>query len=457
MLEITQALCLLLVSGLYSFTLESSDFHLIDLLKNYEDAKRYCREMYTDLATIHNFTDMTNLINYVSDTSVRAWIGLEIGKPMWHWSLPDQQLNYINWRKGDPQENDLEKCAAMDENGKWFESDCKSKRSFVCHGNEGTSSHVLVTNAKSWRDAQDHCRGLSTDLVSINSTTENEVVSNMSPNVWIGLFKDPWKWSDGSNSSFRYWRPFQPNYINGQDCVTAILKNSGQWNDLKCSGKRNFICRGASKSPTTIQTSTQGATIVTNMTTLSDVTSERVIVTSHFTVALNNTNSSSVSTTASLVFSSSTEHLSLTSTPVTTQGISALYTTQSLTLHSNTPGTLILIQQNMTWVEATAYCREHYIDLVSISTPDIQQMVAEKVKKATTPHVWIGLRYTCGSKVWFWTRSASGCYQNWAPEQGTEEKSSCGFAGAIEATGRQQWVGLPRTEKINFICYACIG
>lgn len=126
------------------------------------------------------------------------------------------------------------------------------------------------------------------------------------------------------------------------------------------------------------------------MTTLSDVTSERVIVTSHFTVALNNTNSSSVSTTASLVFSSSTEHLSLTSTPVTTQGISALYTTQSLTLHSNTPGmstlkqyfviwfcskwsiitmllclhigTLILIQQNMTWVEATAYCREHYID-----------------------------------------------------------------------------------------------
>lgn len=67
---------------------------------------------------------------------------------------------------------------------------------------------------------------------------------SVSQNVWIGLFKDPWKWSDGSRSSFRYWKPSQPNYLKDQDCVAAIFKDKGQWNDLNCGGRRNFVCRG---------------------------------------------------------------------------------------------------------------------------------------------------------------------------------------------------------------------
>ncbi len=111
----------------------------------------------------------------------------------------------------------------------------------------------------------------------------------------------------------------------------------------------------------------------------------------------------------------------------------------------------------MTWIEAMSYCREHHADLVQITTKDIQEKVAEKTKIATSAHVWLGLRYTCKFDFWFWTSSATGCYQNWAPGQGSEGKYDCGVTGAIEATGRQQWVGLPETEKLNFICYACGG
>lgn len=67
---------------------------------------------------------------------------------------------------------------------------------------------------------------------------------SVSQSVWIGLFKDPWKWSDGSISSFRYWKPSQPNYVKGQDCAAAIFKDQGKWNDLRCNSKRNFVCRG---------------------------------------------------------------------------------------------------------------------------------------------------------------------------------------------------------------------
>ncbi|XP_060937800.1 lithostathine-1-alpha-like [Limanda limanda] len=179
----------------------------------------------------------------------------------------------------------------------------------------------------SWRNAQTHCRSLSLDLVNILSEKQNEEAHNVSTSqiVWIGLFKDPWGWSDGSNASFRYWNK----------------------------------------------------------------------------------------------------------------------------------GNLILIQQNMTWIDAMTYCREHHNDLVHVTTKEIQEEVAEKAKNATSPHVWLGLRYTCKLNFWFWTRSTSACYQNWAPGQGPERTYNCGVTGATEATGRQQWVGLPETERLNFICSAC--
>lgn len=117
---------------------------------------------------------------------------------------------------------------------------------FGLAGNSETIGHIFVAETKSWRGAQSHCRDLSSDLVSIQSAEKNEAVHNVSvsQSVWIGLFKDPWKWSDGSISSFRYWKPSQPNYLEGQDCAAAIFKDQGKWNDLRCNSKRNFVCRG---------------------------------------------------------------------------------------------------------------------------------------------------------------------------------------------------------------------
>ncbi|XP_044214060.1 macrophage mannose receptor 1 [Thunnus albacares] len=510
MMKRTPTLYLLFISGFCYLTVGSSDFHLITLLKNYQEAKSHCREMYTDLATVHNATDMNNLITLVSNTTPRAWIGLENDNVwMWHWSWPDQKVDFFKWRAGEPKEKNEDACAAMDERGEWFESSCGTKRRFLCHGNSDTGGHMFVSDTKSWRDAQNHCRGLSSDLVSIHSEEENEAVRNVSvsQDVWIGLFRDPWKWSDGSNSSFRYWKPIQPNYLEGQDCVAAIFKDNGRWNDLRCTGKRNFVCHGAKKSiaTTTDQTSTHETLVThklpTNL-TMPPNSSSQGVITFHFTVVAvsHQSNSSNFTTkeasTASnlptttttttatadplsyvnstVLNNATTEMSSMTAThlpPTTTVQVSALTTlttssqntTQSSTLlptennQDLTSGNLILIQENMTWTEAMSYCREHHFDLVYITSRDIQKKVAEKARNATSAHVWLGLRYTCNFDFWFWTSSATGCYQNWAPGQGSGVKYDCGVTGAIEATGRQQWVGLPETEKLNFICHACAG
>ncbi|XP_027141947.1 C-type mannose receptor 2 [Larimichthys crocea] len=497
----TQTLHLLFISGFCCFALGSLDFHLIKMEKTYQEAKTYCRTMYTDLATVHNSTDMDNLISLVSNTRRKAWIGLEIGAVwMWHWTWPDQKLDFSNWKEGNPKNNDRDACAAMDIDGKWFESDCKTPKKFVCGNN--ASVPTFVNKPKSWRDAQKHCRNVSSDLVSIHSVEENEAVRNSgSKEVWIGLFKDRWKWSDGSNSSFRYWKSRQPNYLKDQDCVAAIFEDEGRWNDLKCRIKRNFVCRGAKASISTSFTSTSTQdTHTTKSTTLPNNLSPVITLTIHLTVAAS-TNHSNITTTEATTASqlttlNTTDHVSSTSStdelnnttaemsavtgtqlpPTTTvqgtaDGVSALTTLMGTSTQTTAqpttlkptdspgllPANLILIQENMTWTEAMSYCREHHIDLVYINTKDIQDMVAEKAKNAKSPYVWLGLRYTCKFNFWFWSSSTIGCYQNWAPGEGAEGKYNCGVTGAIKTTGRQQWVGLPETEKLNFICYGCAG
>ncbi|XP_047455687.1 uncharacterized protein LOC125016945 [Mugil cephalus] len=503
----TSPLSLVLISVLCSFTLGSSDFHLINLSKSYEEAKTYCREMFADLATINNRADMSNLITLVSSATARAWIGLEIGDVwLWHWSLSDQNLDFFNWKSGEPQVTNEEACAAMDQHGEWFESDCSTRRNFVCHGSSDATGYLFVAETKSWRDAQSHCRGLLSDLVSIQSAQENMALRNVaaSQTVWIGLFKDPWKWSDGSNSSFRFWKPSQPNYAQGQDCTAAIFRDGGKWNDLNCNSKRNFVCSGAIKPipATTTQQTTQETITTDQMSTnpTSPTTSGSppgVVVTFHFTVATtteqsNTTNVSSTaapttgvqttpnttgseSLTSSAELNNTTTEMStvtaarpplMTNVNTTTESVSASVTgtlaqstTQSSTLMSTSQSlhaeTLILIQENKTWIEAMSYCREHHIDLVHITGKDIQDEVAHKAKNATSPHVWMGLHYTCSFKYWFWTKFTSSCYQNWLDGHGPEREYDCGVSGAVEATGRQQWVGLPETEKLNFICSAC--
>ncbi|XP_025767407.1 macrophage mannose receptor 1-like [Oreochromis niloticus] len=262
MMKRISAIYLTFLSVFCSFTLGSSDFHLITLTENYTQAKNYCRVMYTDLATIYNLADMNNLVTFASNITERAWIGLEMGAVwMWHWSLPGQVTDFLKWKSGEVITHNQEECAAMDQFGGWFVSACGVLRKFVCQGNH-TGYFIFVNESKSWWDAQSHCRNLSPDLVSIHSEAENMAVLNVSASqsVWIGLFKDPWIWSDGSNSSFRFWGASQPSYLHNQDCVAAVFQDNGKWNEQNCSNQLNFVCHGAAATKQSSTTTTTEGT-----------------------------------------------------------------------------------------------------------------------------------------------------------------------------------------------------
>lgn len=106
--------------------------------------------------------------------------------------------------------------------------------------------YKVVLQDKTWRQAQEYCRVNHTDLASVMSQTENQAIQQMITNnvpslslVWIGLFRDGWKWSDKSNSSFRSWTSSQPN----DDGICTLYSPSvKKWYDRDCSNKHPFCC-----------------------------------------------------------------------------------------------------------------------------------------------------------------------------------------------------------------------
>lgn len=106
---------------------------------------------------------------------------------------------------------------------------------------------VYINNSMKWFDALSFCREHHTDLASVRNMEENQKIMELTPagkKPWIGLFRDTWKWTDGSNSSFRNWKVGRPNNYQNQNenCAVADFDSSGQWDDRNCDEKRAFIC-----------------------------------------------------------------------------------------------------------------------------------------------------------------------------------------------------------------------
>uniref|UniRef100_A0A3P9IAT5 C-type lectin domain-containing protein n=1 Tax=Oryzias latipes TaxID=8090 RepID=A0A3P9IAT5_ORYLA len=104
-------------------------------------------------------------------------------------------------------------------------------------------NYVFINQTMSWNSAQQYCREYYKDLAMMENQEENTEAQNAKPsnNVWIGLYREPWTWSDGSRSSFRSWNAsYLNNYAGSQHC--GIENSDHNWDDLNCGMERVFIC-----------------------------------------------------------------------------------------------------------------------------------------------------------------------------------------------------------------------
>ncbi|XDV28072.1 hypothetical protein PO909_031468 [Leuciscus waleckii] len=215
-------------------------YQFINESMTWQDAQSYCRARFTDLATADNMSDASLLLNTVdAGYSGSVWIGLHNGTEYrWVWSLgPLSQ--YSNWNQGEP--NGDGECVRSF-NGKWYDESCSTVLPFVCFND--SNGFIITETAMTGRDAQSYCRQHHTDLASISSAEQQNLISDQA-SLWIGLFLDSWEWPERWNLSFRNWAAGQPSQSSGSgDCVGMSTTDSGKWVQYSCDLKHPFICHG---------------------------------------------------------------------------------------------------------------------------------------------------------------------------------------------------------------------
>ncbi|KAK6466250.1 hypothetical protein HHUSO_G36581 [Huso huso] len=98
---------------------------------------------------------------------------------------------------------------------------------------------LFVEAEKSWSEAQSYCRERYTDLVTVDSQDEAELLftaeHSLNDAAWIGLYRDTqnWQWSNSDDVIYTNWRA---------DLFCASVNSQGEWDDLVCSEKKAFMC-----------------------------------------------------------------------------------------------------------------------------------------------------------------------------------------------------------------------
>ncbi len=83
----------------------SHQYHYINVRMSWPEAQSYCRERFTDLATVNSMDDVNRLVNIVeAGYSGSVWIGLKRGtQKRWGWSNGDDTVtHYSPWSAGHP-------------------------------------------------------------------------------------------------------------------------------------------------------------------------------------------------------------------------------------------------------------------------------------------------------------------------------------------------------------------
>ncbi|KAG9329601.1 hypothetical protein JZ751_003505, partial [Albula glossodonta] len=104
---------------------------------------------------------------------------------------------------------------------------------------------------------------------------------------------------------------------------------------------------------------------------------------------------------------------------------------------------LVLVRENKSWDDALSYCRQHYGDLVSVSTEQLQHWVKRRAQNASTAHVWLGLRYSCKVHFWFWLNGKILPLEN--------KYDECGRRGAVESRVGQKWESNPSKSAASLL------
>ncbi|KAK5925681.1 hypothetical protein CgunFtcFv8_018186 [Champsocephalus gunnari] len=154
-------------------------YYFVDEMKNMTEAQRYCREKYTDLATVHSVELVKLLKDSFGSNTLKAWIGLHDDRDTWSWSLSNTSFNYFAQTSDSDRREHCTLNSSVDE--LWDAGGCEEHFNAICFDVSGSSVTFVFTKISSmnWTEAQSYCRAHHTDLARAGScmgTSPDEAV-----------------------------------------------------------------------------------------------------------------------------------------------------------------------------------------------------------------------------------------------------------------------------------------
>ncbi|XP_037118973.1 macrophage mannose receptor 1-like [Syngnathus acus] len=248
--------------------------------ENYDNAEKFCQARGGHLASVHSKQEAQFVYDH-SQTQQSALVGLKnTTGDDYEWS-DGTTFEYKQWEKGTSGD-----CAFPNSVGELSGCQCSTARPFFCktakHG--GTrrlaSSVSLVswtdkcgwwldnpTNdfcyqmisqpTKTWQKAQDDCKRLEGDLLSITDTDEQAFIKGIAKvlmgddaSLWLGanggIEGDGGKWADGSPFSYLH---SSAGDADGGKCL-SLLTGSSDWERDKCDNMKGYVCKKRGKGKT---------------------------------------------------------------------------------------------------------------------------------------------------------------------------------------------------------------
>ncbi|KAF0027993.1 hypothetical protein F2P81_019080 [Scophthalmus maximus] len=102
---------------------------------------------------------------------------------------------------------------------------------------------------KTWHEAQDFCKAIGGDLMSIHSSQDlSNAPFHASDGAWIGFSSldtnQGFVWTDGSANDFENWGYGEPNnYNDNEHCAEVQFYYGRHWNDRHCEACNDWICQ----------------------------------------------------------------------------------------------------------------------------------------------------------------------------------------------------------------------
>ncbi|KAM6975835.1 uncharacterized protein LKV04_015092 [Tautogolabrus adspersus] len=257
----------------------------INLLTTWHDAFTKCSDQGAHLLIINSQEEQLFINGKLPDFHQvdipDIWIGLsdkdQDGDFRW---VDKTAITFSNYGPGWPQNTanswDCGQIFTGNYQGKWETTNCFKRLGYICEMTGGQNpkptanpdshcdaGYLLYGDfcyqfetevVKSWQDAEAHCAGEQSHLVSVHSEEElSFIVAHMPAQAWIGLndinIEGQFVYTDGTAADLLLWGPNQPdNWQNNEDCVHirgADHSEAGKFNDDFCTSTKEFICKKA--------------------------------------------------------------------------------------------------------------------------------------------------------------------------------------------------------------------